>query len=292
MKYSPESLIAFVTAVELGSFSAAARKLKKSQSSVSIAISNFEDDLGFEIFDRSHKHPRLNSAGTGVLKYVHNILDVVSKLDSFAAQLNHDVEPMLSIVMSDASNLVFNGNIAAQFEKQFPYTELSFGPAEDADVIDTLQRGQAHIGILPTQHHYPEDICVLRLPLNIKFDIFVSHTHQLLTQNKLSMADLRSERQLKIKTLMQQFVAQTGNAWYAPDYLTLLELASQGFGWAELPCTLVEKFGQQKLQALSIQGYSKIVEIDLIWSRNINLGKSAQWLIEQLMTTTPTRTLK
>lgn len=46
MRYSPEALVAFVEAASLGSFSAAARKLRKSQSTISIAIANFEADVG------------------------------------------------------------------------------------------------------------------------------------------------------------------------------------------------------------------------------------------------------
>lgn len=44
MHYSPEALHAFVEAAALGSFSAAARKLRKSQSTVSTAIANLEAD--------------------------------------------------------------------------------------------------------------------------------------------------------------------------------------------------------------------------------------------------------
>ncbi len=53
MKYSPESLEAFVQTVASGSFSAAARALAKSQSTISSAVANLEDDLGFALFDRS-----------------------------------------------------------------------------------------------------------------------------------------------------------------------------------------------------------------------------------------------
>ncbi|WP_371350738.1 LysR family transcriptional regulator, partial [Salmonella sp. M265] len=49
MHLSPESLEAFVQAVSLGSFSAAARKLGKSQSTVSEAIARLEIDLGLEL---------------------------------------------------------------------------------------------------------------------------------------------------------------------------------------------------------------------------------------------------
>jgi DNA-binding transcriptional LysR family regulator len=46
MRHSPEALTAFAEAATLGSFSAAARKLGKSQSTVSSAIANLEIDLG------------------------------------------------------------------------------------------------------------------------------------------------------------------------------------------------------------------------------------------------------
>lgn len=59
MHYSPESLIAFVEAASLGSFSAAARKLGKSQSTVSTAIAHLEIDLGLTLFDREKRYPVL-----------------------------------------------------------------------------------------------------------------------------------------------------------------------------------------------------------------------------------------
>ncbi len=55
MRHSPEALTAFAEAATLGSFSAAARKLGKSQSTVSSAIANLEIDLGLSLFDRSSR---------------------------------------------------------------------------------------------------------------------------------------------------------------------------------------------------------------------------------------------
>lgn len=51
MRYSPEALMAFVETVSCGSFSAAARRLRKSQSTISTAIAHLEADLGFSLFD-------------------------------------------------------------------------------------------------------------------------------------------------------------------------------------------------------------------------------------------------
>ncbi len=67
MPYSPESLQAFVEAAALGSFSAAARRLRKTQSTVSTAIAHLEADLGMVLFDRSGRYPQLTDAGRQVL---------------------------------------------------------------------------------------------------------------------------------------------------------------------------------------------------------------------------------
>ena len=74
MHLSPESLEAFVQAVSLGSFSAAARKLGKSQSTVSEAIARLEIDLGLELFDRSGRQPQLTEAGRTLLGRVEEVL--------------------------------------------------------------------------------------------------------------------------------------------------------------------------------------------------------------------------
>ena len=63
MHYSPEALTAFVEAAASGSFSAAARRMRKSQSTISTAISNLETDLGLTLFDRSTRQPTLTAQG-------------------------------------------------------------------------------------------------------------------------------------------------------------------------------------------------------------------------------------
>jgi DNA-binding transcriptional LysR family regulator len=53
--------------------SAAARRLRKSQSTISTSIANLEADLGFELFDRSARQPVLTVQGEQVLGYVQAI---------------------------------------------------------------------------------------------------------------------------------------------------------------------------------------------------------------------------
>ena len=67
MQFSLDQLQMFVQAVHSGSFSAAARKLGKTQSTVSTAIAHLEADLGVRLFNRSGRYPQLTEAGRQVL---------------------------------------------------------------------------------------------------------------------------------------------------------------------------------------------------------------------------------
>ena len=282
MRYSPEALVAFVEAASLGSFSAAARKLRKSQSTVSIAIANFEADIGCPLFDRGGRHPTLNEAGRQVLSHVEAILDASAQLDALAVRLAQNVEALVSVVMSDSYSVTFQGAVMARFAQQYPHTELRCGPAEDADVIDMIQQGLAHVGILATQPTYPADVAVARLPEQAEFGVYVASEHPLAGLKTVQTQHLENARQLYIKTYAPSLHRGRGQAWSAPDYLTLLEFAVRGFGWAELPRALVARFGNELVE-LHIAGYPRRVDMVGAWSSRRALGPAGQWLVRQML---------
>ncbi|GAB3020520.1 LysR family transcriptional regulator [Bowmanella dokdonensis] len=74
MSLSLEQLRAFAAAVEAGSFSGAARKLGKAQSSVSGLIISMENSMGIPLFDRSKRSPRLTEAGMALINDVNAVL--------------------------------------------------------------------------------------------------------------------------------------------------------------------------------------------------------------------------
>ena len=63
MAASIDALIVFSEAAAAGSFSAAARKLGRSQSTVSTIIADLEIDVGVTLFDRTTRKPRLTAHG-------------------------------------------------------------------------------------------------------------------------------------------------------------------------------------------------------------------------------------
>ncbi|HDL7750510.1 TPA: LysR family transcriptional regulator [Yersinia enterocolitica] len=283
MHYSPEALIAFVEAAALGSFSAAARKLRKSQSTISTAIANLEADLGLTLFDRQARQPVLTDHGRRVLSHVQEILAASERLDNLSIRLAGQVETRLTFVLSDTYQPTHHESLLRRFEQRYPDIEFECLIAEDDDVIDLLQLRRAHIGVVEVQQHYPPDIAASRLAEQTEMAIFVQRHHPLAQLSQVHPEQLATTRQLCLNTYNRTERNQSqGLIWSAPSYLMLMEMAVQGFGWAILPHWMVEQYSDKKLLALPIAGWPKMISIDAVWSKNSPPGPAGYWLLDQL----------
>ncbi len=74
-----------------------------------------------------------------------------------------------------------------------------------------------------------------------------------------------------------------GRCWSAPNYLLLLEMATHGFGWAELPRWLVSGYANGRLKELPVSGWPRSQAVDVVWSRQRPLGPAANWLLDRLL---------
>jgi len=284
MRYSPEALTAFVETVATGSFSAAARRLRKSQSTISTAIAHFEADLGFALFDRSARQPVLTSQGKQVLGYVQSILAASARLDELAVSLTAQTEARLAFVLSDTLHPDVLEDLMIQFDKRFPHTEFECLIGEDEDVVDLVQKERAQIGLIEARESYPTDIGLVRLPLQTRMAIYVAQSHPLVSQNVVERDELQGWRELRLNTYLEREPTLTaGPVWSAPNYLLLLSMAVQGFGWCELPVALVEEFSAAKtLTQLNVSGWPRSIAIDLLWNKRTPPGVAGSWLREFL----------
>lgn len=280
MRYSPEALTAFVETVSCGSFSAAARRLRKSQSTISTAIAHLEADLGVQLFDRSSRQPVLTEEGKKVLGYVQAILSASERLDEVALSLAGETEARLTFVLSDTLHPDVLEELMVQFDRQFPHTEFECLIGEDVDVIDLLQKERAQVGLIEARDHYPTDIGATRLPMQTLMGLYVAASHPLAKEKKLQWDQLHTWRELRLNTYIDHGAQLArGPVWSAPNYLLLLSMTVQGFGWCALPCALVEEFAAEKpLVQLAVPGWPKAIAIDLLWNKKSPPGAAGSWL--------------
>jgi len=269
--------------VASGSFSAAARALSKSQSTISAAVASLEDDLGFALFDRAGRQPMLTEQGRRVIPQIQQILSASERLDALAIRLSQGVEPRLSFAMSDFWQTDHHEQLLRQFDARYPEIELEVMIAEDGDVLDLLQAGRVHLGVVRAQPVLPVDIAVARLQVEAQMAVFLHRDHPLARHSALSESELEEVRHLRLNTWVEAAEpAPTGRIWSAPTYLLLLEMAEQGFGWTILPRWLVKQFGHGVLKELSMPGWPQHIAVEVVWSRRTPPGPAGRWMIDQL----------
>ncbi|MFW0759420.1 LysR family transcriptional regulator [Pseudomonas sp. H11T01] len=281
---SHEVLLAFVQAATQGSFSAAARKLGKSQSTISAAVASLEIDLDVILFDRSSRKPSLTPAGHVMLQRAEDILAATSRLEMAASQLSQGFEPKLTVAISDTyQSDRFEASLSA-FEQRYPDLELECLIAECDDLIALVQRGRAQIAFAEMQSSYPADLASSTVDERTEIALFVSRDHPLAALNKVDKDTLQQHRELRLATIVNPYETRAqGRVWSAPSYLMLLEMAQRGFGWAPLPRWLVGRFGAGSLQELNVRGWPRPVAVDALWSRLHPPGPAGSWLLGKML---------
>ncbi|MGZ2745650.1 LysR family transcriptional regulator [Burkholderia stagnalis] len=295
MRHAPEALLAFAEAALLGSFTAAARKLGKRQSTISEAIANLEIDLGVQLFDRSTRTPTLTDAGRALLPQVQRALDAGTAIDRTAARFARGEEARLTFVVSDTYQSQRYEQTLTALEQRFPALELECQIAEHEDVLDLIRQGRAQIGLMAARTTYPADIGAATIAEESEIGLFVGRTHPLAAcgDAEVPHAALRDARELRLNTYVTPegqgpggesgpLVAGT-QRWSAPSYLMLLEMAVLGFGWTELPRWMVEHFARDRLCELRARGWPRRVRVDAVWSRNRPLGPAGAWLLDAML---------
>ena len=94
-----DQFAAFVTVVEEGSFSAAARKLNRAQSAITYTVQALEAQTGTDLFDRSAYRPTLTPAGRALVPRARRVLESVADWRKQARSLTQGVEARLILAL-------------------------------------------------------------------------------------------------------------------------------------------------------------------------------------------------
>lgn len=144
-------LRAFVTAVDSGSFSAAARALGFSQPTVSQQIKTLESDCQLQLFVRSGTGLELTPAGESILPWARQ---AVASFDG-AEQAARDVRGIQGGavafgVMTNVDHYSLT-EIAAHFHRDHPGVRLRLVGLNSYDVAQSVRRGilEAGVAVLP-----------------------------------------------------------------------------------------------------------------------------------------------
>ncbi len=286
MRWNLDQLQAFVTTVEKGSFSSAARSLGKAQSGISTAISNLETDIGFELFNRQHRYPTLTEKGKSLYPQAYNLLKQCSHLDSRINTLLNNRESSITLAIDEVFPEQVLEQTLFEAQKSFPHLKLTLINGSQGDILDYVQQKQADIGLLVQNMPVSDEMHALNIG-QLNYLIACAESHPLAQRDDLSIFDLQQFRQyVNCNKQGQTYnTPLSADYWLIDSYFYIIPLVMQGGGWAIIPQSIAQhtmfNFGLKTLNIKELNGIETST-ISLIQRRDAPKPPFRMWLEDSL----------
>ena len=284
-----DQLRAFVTVVEEGSFSAAARKLRRVQSAISTSMANLEDQLGVKLWDRSTKIAKLTPRGRAVLAATRRVLVEVDALKQLTTGMIAGLEPSVSLCVDALYPLHALVDVCGAFAKEFPTVDLRVDTQVLSAVSASVLAGTATIGVVGPPGLLPG---LERKQLaSIRMIPVVGPKHPLAAEKKtIPTARLAEFVQIVLSErhesgVPDQAVLST-RTWRVADLHAKHAMLRANLGWGNLPDHLaLEDVKKKRLVVIRPQAWTEAdqkLPFYAIYRSAAAFGPAHEWLLGAL----------
>ena len=234
-----EELRSFVSVAEEGSFSGAARRLRRAQSVVSTHVAGIEAELGFALFIREPA-PIVTPAACELLPIARRVLAESARFESRAAALFDLPEPVLYIGIDMGLEVPLILDLVKDFSKAFPAAKLQIENISSSETTWFFRKSSMKMALVFSSRIDTEcDECVIG---HAPQCIAVSKKHPLAQSLSLSAKELKTSRQIVISARDSEssppFIV-SDDYWEVDNARWALGLAARGIGWTVVPRSLV-----------------------------------------------------
>lgn len=192
MDVSFRKLRYFLTAAEHGNVTSAAQALNVSQPSISVAISQLEQDLNTQLFLRYHSRGiALTPIGRVALQQARDLLSRVDDFVGAVQSANLEIRGNLYVGCLNYIAARYFGEILGEFSKLYPEVTIQFRDVAQEALVEGVKMGEFEIGV--TYDQLPEDnITITPLVRTIPYLILPSG-HRFAGKAEIALRDLEDD---------------------------------------------------------------------------------------------------
>lgn len=284
-----DQLRAFVTVIEEGSFSAAARKLKRVQSAISTSMANLESQLNVPIWDRTTKVATLTPQGQAVLAAARRVLAEVDGLRRLTSGMVMGLEASVSLCVDALFPLDALLDLCLAFAKQFPAVDLRIDTQVLSAVSERVLSGSATLGVVTPAGIAPGLERQVLAP--IRMIPVVSPAHPLAEiRGRVPKEAFAGAIQIVLSERSDEGVADQGvlspRTWRVADLHTKHRMLLAGLGWGNLPEHLVrEDLRAKRLVAIRPELWGDDEHrlfLSAVYRSDSTFGPAHRWMLQQL----------
>lgn len=281
-----EQLSAFIAAADKGSFSAAARYLGKSQSSISIALNNLELGLGIRLFDRTSKYPTLTEQGQRTYTQAKTLLRQVKRIQHYAQSALNQVENSVHIALDPLVPMALIERALGKMAQAFPYTQVRLTKCHGDELTAAILDDKVQLGLHLADKAVPDNLDFLAIS-QIEWVYVCSPDSALADLAKVDQDVLMTQRQIVCESMFSNPVLKdisklSQEVWQTSDQDDLVRLVEQGLGWSFLPKTMAlekQASGTLKIFQPDFQQSPIFYAADLLWKANVQQGPAMRYFI-------------
>lgn len=238
-----DQLRTLIAAVDAGSFSAAARRLRRVQSAISASMANLESQLGIALWDRSTKIAALTDEGRAVLARARRVVAEMDALRAFTAELTSGLEPRVSICVDTLFPIEALVGGCAAFAAAFPGVDLRLDTQTLSSVSARVIEGAATLGIVSPIGVRP-GLATRALGSAIPMIPVAAAAHPLASRpGAIPTPRLAEHVQVVLSERHAEGVPDqavlSARTWRVADLPTKRAMILRGLGWGNLPRHLV-----------------------------------------------------
>ncbi|WP_350599997.1 LysR family transcriptional regulator [Pseudomonas sp. 65/3-MNA-CIBAN-0223] len=286
MSFNSDSIELFLAVIERGSFSAAARSLGRVPSAVSMGIANLEAELGYLLFDRSHREPVPTAMAAALVPHARLIAEQLKQLQVHAIELSLGLESKLSIaVVADLDKHAVLAAIKV-IAQRFPLLDIELLTAAQDDVLAMLHSGRVSVCL-----------AFAGLSMNVleRFQFVgsermiatLSADYPLVPGQDLFLEDLVHLRQIIVASRdlpISDTRPLLGESHWRTDTLAMaLDMVEAGLGWGNFPQSVVQPLlDAGRLQRLNFRNIENglVLPVHAVWLKSQPLQKGALAFVE------------
>jgi DNA-binding transcriptional LysR family regulator len=147
---------AFVAVATTGSFTTAAKKLFQTQSALTATIQQFEDAVGFKLFDRSTRRVVMTPEALRFKPQAEHILRQFDNAVSDLESLSQGRQGHVRIAAAASVTHYFLGQAIAALRRDYPNITVSLYDAASEQVEHMVEQGEVDFAFASTHKHHDD----------------------------------------------------------------------------------------------------------------------------------------
>ena len=191
MSIRSDYLVTFVTAVELGSFAKAAKKLEITEGGVSHHMRALERYFGARLFIKPVKGAELTEEGKVVFSAAKGVLDKLEGTRKRIIDMKDVLRGTVKIVASTIPGEQILPRLINEFKEKYPNVDFVVQISDSKTAFEKLLLGEADLAAVGTLLLAPKDLEYEKMPIGEeKLVLIVSPNHELANKESISIKEI------------------------------------------------------------------------------------------------------